>query len=69
MSETEYCSDCRFWYCADSEGLDADCRRHAPRLAGQIAPHGNAVFQDPKVAIWPTVMRDDWCGEFARSSS
>jgi hypothetical protein len=48
----------------DPEAIDGECHRHAPRMAGTIAPHGDAIHQDPKRATWPTTMLSDWCGEF-----
>ena len=54
------CETCRWW---DSAKYEGQCRRHAPRLSGQAAPHGNATHQDPMFRAWPTTWRDDWCGE------
>ena len=67
--DEDYCHTCRFWQSFDNEVFDGDCRREAPKLAGMAAPHGNATFQDPKAAMWPTTQRDDWCGEFAPNPS
>lgn len=61
----EFCHGCRYWQLIGDEFLDGECRRHAPRLSGMAAPHGDAIHQDPKWAMWPTTFRDDWCGEFA----
>jgi len=60
----EFCHGCRFWNRDDPEVFSGDCRRHAPRLSGMAAPHGNSIHQDPRAAMWPMTMRDDWCGEF-----
>lgn len=64
-SEREKCETCRFWHlvelCALPEG---ECRRNPPMMQGQIAPHGNMMFQCPADAIWPRCNRVDWCGEY-----
>ena len=49
MSNTEQCSNCRFW---DDEMCGVGmCRRHAP-AAGSC-----------RTATWPRSRPDDWCGE------
>lgn len=57
-----WCKTCRFWD-GDDEGLEGDCRRHAPRLSGQAVPGGSATHQDPMFRAWPITRIDDWCGE------
>jgi hypothetical protein len=63
MSEPK-CETCRWWklveLCALPEG---ECRRNTPMMQGQIAPHGNSVFQNPAGAVWPQCNRSDWCGQ------
>lgn len=58
------CPNCEFWDARDEERLDGLCRYFPPSLAGQIAPHGNAIFQSPEAAVWPITRREDWCGRF-----
>ena len=65
MTQERFCRTCLFWDQADEEFLDGDCRRHAPRLSGQAVPHGSAIHQDPRQAMWPRTCCDDWCGEYA----
>lgn len=65
MSET--CANCLF-----SEPLSnemAVCRRYPPKMAGEIAPHGNSTFQDPQEAVWPRVKPEDYCGEWKDMAS
>ena len=57
------CSSCRFWDELDEERLDGLCRIGRPAMAGTIAPHGDAVYQNPQASVWPATNRDDWCGE------
>lgn len=59
-----FCSECRFYQPDGDDVFGGDCRRHAPRLAGMMAPHGNVQYQEPRSATWPSVERDDWCGEY-----
>ena len=49
------CSDCRYWFTAQSQ-----CRRYAP----QPAANGSASASSSGSAHWPSVAADDWCGEF-----
>ena len=58
------CYNCRFWDASDEERLDGMCRYFPPSMAGTIAPHGNATFQQPEAAVWPVTRRDEWCGRF-----
>jgi hypothetical protein len=59
------CLNCDFWQLVELHALpEGECRRHAPRMQGDIAPHGNSMFQNPPSAIWPQCNRRDWCGEF-----
>lgn len=62
--EVAACASCQFWEHHHEDLLAGDCRRRAPRLAGMAAPHGNATYQEPRAAMWPETMRDDWCGEY-----
>ena len=48
-----HCSDCRFWFSAESQ-----CRRYAPQPAASAGTTGGTP------ARWPAVAADDWCGEF-----
>ncbi len=58
------CETCRFWQLVElAPYWSGDCRRHTPRMQGDIAPHGSAQFQEPKAAIWPSTNSGDWCGE------
>lgn len=58
------CRSCR-WYDSDDEQLEGHCRAMLPRMAGDIAPGGNASFQRPEQAVWPVVSADDWCKHYA----
>jgi hypothetical protein len=56
---TDSCEVCRFWDCLSSSNPSDDensgyCRRLPPRVSTRLA-------------IWPLVCGDDWCGEFTLS--
>ncbi len=53
------CGRC-VWGDFSCEGIFGQCRRHAPQpVLGYERPTNDAG------AVWPTVHRDDWCGDFA----
>jgi hypothetical protein len=51
------CSTCRFYDPLFSGGDDGLCRRYPPRVIGD---DGDAT------GIFPEVMRNAWCGEYAK---
>ena len=58
---TGRCLACRFVAADDPHGyLQYQCRRRAP------APHIGEASRPgwPRMAEWPTVQHDDWCGDF-----
>lgn len=65
MAEIEpYCGTCRWWDEDEPERITGRCRINPPQMQGNIAPHGDAMFQTPDAAIWPETRLDDWCGSY-----
>ena len=56
------CKQCQWWgpslYVRGPERetwISGQCRRHAPE---RVVEHGN------ELCLWPTVLPEDWCGDF-----
>ena len=52
--DEEVCSNCSYY-----DSSYRDCRRSSPKAA--------AVFSENEsryIAVWPSVNKDDWCGEW-----
>ena len=64
------CGDCRFHRTVtDAEGaLQMACRRHAPIVIYQYVPSPRGLSLVTQ-SCWPTVGREDWCGEHAREDA
>jgi hypothetical protein len=54
------CRDCRYGVDLDSAwDHSMQCRRYPPKPGGAEHPRGGLK------AVWPIVLRNDWCGEFS----
>lgn len=53
------CDECRFWKTNRScKGKRGECRVKHP------SPATESIGRSGYEAIWPTTLKDDWCGEF-----
>lgn len=64
---TGECADCRFFERINLPEFErGQCRRLAPTPDRErLAPDGTPVAY---LAVWPTVVPDDWCGEFVKET-
>ncbi len=65
----EYCGNCRFSEYSGVSKHHALCRRHAPQPISITNADENKIMDSNQdrywvVGIWPTVERDNWCGEY-----
>jgi hypothetical protein len=58
--EHQYCLNCRYSRFADEEEGLRLCSRHAPRVLDSLVN----IDDHQALGIWPTVMNEDWCGEW-----
>lgn len=62
MGEQEQCVNCRFSVCVDG-GLE--CHKQSPTPFG-VAPSRHRLADPEQHAYWPSVLDEEWCGEYER---
>ena len=62
------CRTCRFWLKHDrlrtgflGPDEQGSCQRHAP--AATSDPDAHRLGETQHIAVWPTTLPDDWCGD------
>jgi hypothetical protein len=61
MPDVKSCETCRFYQPSVCEDDGGECHRCAPSAHSVVSGEN---FD--KVAFWPWVSQDDWCGEWRR---
>lgn len=50
------CSNCKYWVRVDCDDPTGNCHRRAPLVTGGMMSSVETV--------WPSVNKDNWCGDF-----
>jgi hypothetical protein len=62
----EVCANCKFSRKSDDEDLLL-CHRYPPQIIGEVVLDKDGSFlYEESIALFPTVLDDEYCGEFKR---
>ncbi len=61
---TDTCATCAFFLAADDPPTKGLCRQSTPRVFAVPPTPASGSAQTTFETKWPTVMPDEWCGQF-----